>query len=326
MFKKSNLFLLLGLVFLAASCNDFIEMNISEQTPVVILPAVNDTVPSNPVYFKWEKMEGATKYRLEVVSPSFASVQSYYVDSVVYGTDFQIDLDSNVYEMRLTAMNAGYESITTAPRQFWLGSSQGSSSGTVLLDEPAQGMYVNETFDGVFSWFVVPGTDSYTFELHKTATFAGFTEDYVDQIGATHVTSLDGSDLPEGTYSWGVKAFLSNGVETAYSKRVFYVDTVNPTVANLTSPATNTYSNAGLIPFTWSVPIDNGEVNSPVYSVLEISLNSTFTDLLPPEIVYGNSRSVELTSGTYYWRVRLKDDAGNTGPLPVTYRVLNILP
>ena len=65
------------LTLLLPACNDIIAKDISEETPVLILPGANDTISSNPVQFKWEEMEGATKYKLEVVHPSFSNIQTY---------------------------------------------------------------------------------------------------------------------------------------------------------------------------------------------------------------------------------------------------------
>ena len=162
-----------ALLLVFTSCKDVIEKNIEGDTPVIILPAAGDTIPFNPVHFKWEELDGATKYRVEIVSPSFSAIQSFVVDSVVTGTNFYFGLDSAQYEFRLTALNAGYESHTTAPVTFWVGTSSGGSGTTVLLNEPLNNAYVNEDFDGKFSWLALPGANTYTFELHRTATFAG---------------------------------------------------------------------------------------------------------------------------------------------------------
>jgi len=327
MSRKSNSFLfplLFGsLVLFLGSCKDIIEKDITSDTPELILPAVNDTLETNPLHVKWTALEGATKYHIEIVSPSFASIQEYALDSIVSGTNFFIDLDSNVYQIRLTAMNAGYESQTTAPRTFWVGTNTGSSNGAVVLDVPAVNDYINESFDGKFKWFVFSGASSYTFELHEGSTFAGLTLDYADQIGATNVISVTGAGFDEGTYCWGVKAFYNGGSsETVYTKRTFQVDTVNPGAATLALPANNSNVFAGSTSFFWDQPSDFGTVQSPLISVLQISTNATFTSLLPPTEVTGSSANVTLASGTYYWRVRMKDKAGNWGPVPTSYRTL----
>jgi len=328
MFRKSNFLaitlLLGGLVLFLGSCRDIIEKDISSDTPELILPAVNDTLATNPLHVKWTALEGATKYRIEIVSPSFTNIQEYALDSIVTGTNFFMDLDSNVYQIRLTALNAGYTSQTTSPRTFWVGTSAGSSNGTIVLDAPASGAYVNESFNGNFSWFALSGTSSYTFELHQGANFSGTTLDYADQLGTTNLYSFTGADLDEGTYCWGVKAYYANGDETVYTKRILYLDTVNPTNAVLLSPANNANVSAGLVGFSWQLPSDLGTVQSPLIGTLQISTNATFTSLLTPMDVTGSSANYNLANGTYYWRIRMKDEAGNLGPVPTSYRTLNV--
>jgi hypothetical protein len=324
--KTIGSLLMLILAFSFTSCKDFIEKNIEDETPVIILPGLNDTISANPVHFKWEELDGATKYRLEVVSPSFASIESFVVDSIVTGTNFYIDLDSNQFQFRLTALNAGYTSKTTAIQTFWVGTSQGSSGTTVELIDPLNGIYVNEAFTGEFSWYALPNVSSYTFELHESNSFAGLTIHYADQLGICNINSYDGTELTEGPYTWGVKAYINNGTETVYTKRTFYVDTVNPGLASLVSPANAVSLNPGLITFSWTNPTDQGIVQSPLFATLEVSTNNTFTNLLTPETVTGTSTSMDLVIGTYYWRIKLKDSAGNAGPTPTNYRTMNIVP
>jgi hypothetical protein len=331
--KKTSGFVLLltGIVFLAGSCSDFIEKDISEDTPSVILPQTNDTVPVNPVHFKWDELEGATKYRLQVVSPGFANIDVYALDSIVTGTNFFFALDSAEYQFRLTALNAGYESQTTAPVTFWVGTSAGSSTGGVVLTSPANGAYFNATFDGSFSWAALSGTNTYTMEIHEGSTFAGAAIDYADQLGSVQYYSADAATLPEGQYCWGVKAFLSSGTETAYTKRTFFIDLTNPGVGEMISPS-STQTVTGTIAFVWTLPPDEGlaEARSPVTAVVEISQNAAFTGTVhlysftTPGATTG-SVNPQLASGTYYWRVRLKDEAGNSGTAPTTPILFQIL-
>ena len=314
------------LTLITSSCKDFIEKNIENDTPVIILPLVDDTISANPVHFKWQELDGATKYRIEIVSPSFAAIQNFVVDSIITGTNFYIDLDSNEFQFRLTALNAGYSSLTTPPQTFWVGTSQGSTGTTVQLNSPANNLYVNETFSGNYSWFSLSNVSSYTFELHEGTTFAGATLHFSDQIATSSISSFDGTELNEGAYCWGVKAYLNDGTETNYAKRVFYVDTTDPGLAGLVSPINSTTLNAGLITFNWSFPSDNGIVQSPLIGTLEVSTNTSFTNLLTPESVTGTSASKNLSAGVYYWRVKVSDSAGNIGEYPSNYWTLNIVP
>lgn len=302
-------------------CKDFIEKNISEETPVLVLPANNTTINANPVHIKWEELEGATKYRIEIVSPEFANIQSFPLDSIVYGTNFYFGLDSAQYEIRITAMNAGFSSKPSAIKRFWVGTSQGGSNGTVILSSPADGAYYNESFPGNFSWNTqaLGGVSSCTFELHGTELFSGPLLDIADQLNSVTINSLNGTQLAEGTYCWGVKAYLIGNGETNYSKRIFHIDKTAPGMGTPTLPANNATVPSGTIVFDWDMPTDVGTILSPVGGKVELSTFGNFATIYKTESSTSNSVTItNIAPGTYYWRVILKDEAGNEGPIPTT--------
>lgn len=310
-------------------CKDFIEKNISEETPVLILPANNATINANPVHFKWEELEGATKYRIEIVSPEFANVQSFPLDSIVTGTNFFFGLDSAQYEIRITAMNAGFSSKPSAIKRFWVGTSQGGANAVTLLT-PENEVFGNEDFPGEFSWSPITSTavSSYTFELHKTNSFAGaYVGQPINQLGITAITVPEaaGSELAEGTYCWGVKAYFTNGGDTEFSKRVFYIDKTVPGLAVLNLPTNNYSVSAGLIDFSWTLPTQ-GAGQSPIESKIEIATDTGFSNLTDVfEYSTDVTYSKTMTSGTYYWRVVVKDEAGNIStPGATAYYTLTI--
>ncbi len=310
-------------------CKDFIEKNISEETPVLILPANNATINANPVHFKWEELEGATNYRIEIVSPDFANVQSFPLDSIVTGTNFFFGLDSAQYEIRITAMNAGFNSKPSAIKRFWVGTSQGGANSVTLLN-PAADVYENESFDGKFSWNPITSTavSSYTFELHETNSFGGaYVGQPINQLGITAITVPDavGTELEDGPYCWGVKAYFVNGGETEFSKRVFYIDKTAPGLAVLNLPTNNFTVGAGNVDFTWTLPAQ-GANQSPIQSKLEIATDTGFSNLVEV-IPYSTATTYPrtMTPGTYYWRVIVKDEAGNIStPGATAYYTLTI--
>lgn len=330
MYKKYiNKFLVLFVALSLFGCKDFIEKDISGETPVLILPGNNSTINANPVHIKWEEMEGATKYRIEIVSPEFGSIQSFPLDSIVSGTNFFFGLDSAQYEMRITAMNAGFSSKPSAVKRFWVGTSQGGSN-SVTLNTPDNEVYKNEDFDGFFDWNPITSTavSSYTFELHKTSSFSGANViSPIDQLGITEITipEANGSNLPEGPYCWGVKAYFTNEGETNWSKRIFYIDKTAPGMAVLTAPTNNFSTNPGPVNFTWTLPVQ-GTDQSPIESKIEIATDTGFANLIDSFNYSPNtSLSRTMTPGTYYWRVIVKDEAGNVSiPGASAYYTLTI--
>lgn len=314
-----NLILILTAVttLVLQGCKEIIAENISGKTPVIIIPANGQTVTQNPVHFKWEPMSGATKYHLQVVSPSFANISVYALDSVITGTDFYMALDSNSYELKLTAMNAGYSSNTLSGVHFVVGvpPTSGGGGNTVVLKTPEDNAYFNsaDAFQRTFTWTDLPNETHYELYLKRGSSFSGG----VDVVPPyTYISppqkTLDASVvLTEGQYHWGVRAYLNDETETALSKRTFFIDTTRPNAPGLISPSS--METPGPIVFTWSNgSSDPGTVHSPVNSIIEISDNQNFSVILETKTVQGTTTTINLMgSGQRFWRVRNRDDAGN---------------
>ncbi len=309
----------IGLFAGLQSCKEIIATDISETVPVLILPQANDTLQNNPVHFKWEEVDGAEKYHLQIVSKSFANIESYEIDSMITGTSVYISLDSNAYELKLTAMNAGYSSHTLGPVKFQVGVPASESSNSVTLISPAAGSYFNEDyleapgFEGIFEWGLLSGADSYEFSLRRGTGFASGT--VVESVPGIETSQHELDEtLTEGQYWWGVRAIYSSGSETTVSTRKFYIDTYDPVVPTLVSPSSTVQ--AGNVTFTWTNATDPGTIKSPVSAIVEVDEDMTFT--ANPETATfssGNgtvSGTFELLgSGTRYWRVKNVDAAGN---------------
>lgn len=301
--------------FVVTSCEKIIAEDITNETPVLVFPTMNDTVQQNPVYFKWKEMAGASKYRLEIASPSFANMNAFVLDSIIVGTDFLFALDSNEYELRLTATNGAYDSKPLGPIKFWVGvSASGGTGGQVVLLTPEDGGYRNASFDKKFMWENYPNFTSYEFSLRAGASFE--TGTVLSTVNAISGTQLNSSHtFTEGVYSWGVKAYTSTG-ETTFSKRSFSIDLTDPNTASLTSPADNNpFFSVNSFTFTWSNGSDVGTIQSPVISRFEIDTVQSFNSASLYSLdVQGSSTVVNLSNfnnGVYYWRVVNRDAAGN---------------
>lgn len=292
-------------------CEKIVAEDITQKTPVVIVPTVNDTINQNPVYFKWEEMEGATKYHLEVVSPSFANISQFALDTVVSDIDFSFSLDSNQYEMRLTASNGAYNSYTSNNLKFWVGV-QPTQSSSVTLVSPLDGVYFNSSFGNQFSWNSLANASSYDIQIRSGSSFEfGTYFGGTNGIGTTNY--VETNTFSEGEYHWGVMAYLNSGSQTNFSTRVFYIDDTAPNQASLTTPVDQTFISAGVISFSWSNGSDPGVINAPVNSTIEISSDTNFTNIVQTETVQSETTDITIsTSGIYYWRITNVDDAGNS--------------
>ncbi|MEM2619620.1 MAG: Ig-like domain-containing protein, partial [Candidatus Hadarchaeales archaeon] len=127
-------------------------------------------------------------------------------------------------------------------------------------------------------------------------------------------------ELEDGTYYWRVKAIDLSGTGNAgpWSDVVFFtVDTVPPPAPSLISPGNGTLTNDNTPTFEWNTVIDPSGIR---YYELNYARDPTFTENLqivlcdpfynPP---YTLPSDKALPDGTWYWRVRASDDAGNWG-------------
>jgi hypothetical protein len=307
---------LIGALFLlligTQSCDKIIADDISEKIPVLILPTMYDTVGMNPIHFKWEAMEGATKYHLQVVSKAFNNIEQYWLDSIITTTDFYYQLDSNEYEMKLTALNGAYESVTLGPIKFYVGVNSTVSNQNVVLTTPQNESYENSSFDNKFDWEPLNGASNYEFSLRKGNAFSSAQILKTANGLSTDTYTYTDGPLTEGHYFWGVKAYIGS-TETIYTIGSFYIDTTNPNTPVLSAPTNNATVSLGDVSFIWNNGTDPGTIKAPIHSNFELATDAAFASVVESQDLTSNSVIVSgLDSGTYYWRVTNTDEAGNT--------------
>jgi len=306
---------------LLVGCDKFIAEDLTGKTPVVILPSDNDTSQTSLVHFKWNELLGAEKYHLMVVSPSFSAISSYDLDTFVTGTDFYYSLDSNEYEMKFTANNAGYISDTVGPIKFWVGVQSSSSAGAVTLTSPSDNIYLNSTsLNNEFGWNSLANVSSYEFSLRSGSNFSTATI-LETQNNISTLTYTSSITLTEAEYFWGVKAYFSTGTSTSFSTGHFYIDDTSPNIATLSLPADFTIVSPGAIDFLWNNGTDPGTIQSPVVSFIEIASDIAFTTIFDSITTSLSTETFTLSIGTYYWRVTNNDSAGNSAASSSVYKV-----
>lgn len=109
--KIKVLFLSYCLLFL--SCEDVFEKDISRKKVEVMAPGAGWVLNEAEQVFVWKLMEGASAYRLVVVSPSFARIGRYVADTLVTGNHWKTVLPEGPYEWSVRGCNSAYESQDT---------------------------------------------------------------------------------------------------------------------------------------------------------------------------------------------------------------------
>jgi len=134
------------------------------------------------------------------------------------------------------------------------------------------------------------------------------------------VTRQNGG-APQGTYYWQVRATGPSGRVSDWSQiNKVVVDTTAPSTPALLTPPNNGFETTNDFYFTWSDSADSG---APVKYEFQSDNNGSFASPWD-SIASGNSEQNNLTTpqihstgapdGTYYWRVRSLDGAGNISP------------
>jgi len=320
------LILVIGVIFQLTSCEAIFERNISSDSMTLIMPTNNDTASSNNIYFKWEELKGASHYNLQIVQPSFASIDAFILDSNIESTQFTFILPPGDYQFKIRAENSAYESLWTGPYNLVVDSVSDLTNQIVPLISPADAIYCNgDNF--TFVWQSIYAAETYEYQLKSGADFlsSGTILHGASGIYGTVYTPPAGLLAIEGSYSWGVRA--SNQTSSSgFSSRSILVDLTLPNSPVSLYPS-NGASFDDTVVFKWGVGADVGTVQSPVSGTLEIATDTVFTSVLHSYTVSEDTlQHVFSVPGNYWWRVKTLDQAGNISTNYSVHRKVIITP
>ncbi len=300
------------------SCRDVFEKRLAGDEVTVIIPNDQDTLYSNTVHFKWEELDGADSYRLQIVSPEFSNIQTFNIDSLIEGDEIKIVLAPGQYQFKLRGENSAYESDYIKARSIYVDSVNDLTNQAVQLLDPVDNIYTNSMQLSYFGWQNLFSASYYVFQIRTGSNFESGSliheESNIYGINYDFYQS-SGIELGEGEYTWGIRA-VNETSSSAFSARLLSVDTTAPNTPLLSSPANNFPSPTDQVTLKWSKNgSDPGIINSPLTSVVEISVgDSLFSN--GSTTVFNNLTQDSLqyqfpNSGDYWWRVYLQDEAGN---------------
>jgi len=93
------------ILLFGAGCEEVLETDLTGKK-VVLLAPVNNLITSDTLQtFYCEKLDGAGRYQLQVMSPRFDSIVHLIVDTPVTNNTFILDLNINTYQWRVKAIN-----------------------------------------------------------------------------------------------------------------------------------------------------------------------------------------------------------------------------
>ncbi len=93
------------LLLFIASCEEALERPLTATKVTLLAPFDSLITSSHDHTFYWERMEGATKYQLQIVSPKFDSIVQLVVDTTISKNTFMQSLSNGRYQWRVRALN-----------------------------------------------------------------------------------------------------------------------------------------------------------------------------------------------------------------------------
>jgi hypothetical protein len=291
------------LAFLACK-KDFVVKDIKNDTVTVNAPANNLVTTTNKVTFWWEELDGAEKYNIQVVKPSFTSVISIIADTSLSGTKFDLTLQPGTYQWRIRATNNGGN---TAWQTFNLkvdttSNLNGLTVSTIL---PA-GNFLTGSTRLNFSWNSLNTANNYQIVILNSTN--GVVKDTT-----TTLTTYTYNFATQGAYSWKVRALNDFSISQYNTPLSFTIDLTAPSAPVLTSPTHN-----AIVTPTNNLVWNRVGAPDAKYDSIYVATDSAFTNVISKTKTYlqtlsinGLTNSPPATSTIYWWRLRSVDSVGN---------------
>jgi hypothetical protein len=304
MHKQYYYLLSILLIAMIYSCSDFTEENLGNDAVELLGPADGVTTETQTLTFWWNWVDGANAYRLQIANPDFENIVRLALDTLIETNQFDHTLYPGNFEWRVRAENAAYTSQYFSRKLSVLEPVDITKQKIVLLTPGKEAKLNQKQIE--FKWDELSIAHEYQFELHQ-GSWSG--EDVMDPKILTE-TKLT-LQLDEGKYAWGVlgRDTLKND-ETPFTYRNIVIDVTAPKQAKLSSPSDK--GNVKGLTQSMSWTHESANELTAVKFTIEIYSDQQLKTLLKEDEI--NSKQYEYTfseTGTYYWRVKAFDEAGN---------------
>lgn len=168
---------------------------------------------------------------------------------------------------------------------------------------PRSGTLTNDTTPTLY-WQAVAGGQTYQVQIDADAAFGSPDQDVTGGVGDLTYTA---DPLADGRWYWRVRPINEYGVPGPWSARWFFtVDTVPPDVPVLTRPVDGATITNRMLTLAWD------RIRDARRYEIQVDVDPGFP--LPPIDVgarFAYRMLTPISRGTYYWRARAIDRAGN---------------
>ncbi|MBK9602124.1 MAG: hypothetical protein IPO36_09815 [Anaerolineales bacterium] len=292
-----------------------------------LISPVNNFVTSNTKpTFTWGATPGALEYNLQVdETPDFSSaleIDRYQTSGTSFAPTTALVPGDHYWRLRVRTGGAWTNVPFTPAWKFTIL----QALVAPVLDTPANAASISDRTPS-FAWFSVPAGNTYNIQIDTDAAFGTPDVNYNTVIG-NPISYQQPTDLPDGVYSWRVRAINLLGEFGPWSlTRTLTIDNIpsdapllnlpaDNAFTALSKPALSVFAVTGAVAYRFELDTEPfvtvGRIPQ-VYSPYVTTTSYTLTDLQA------------LPYGAYYWHARSKDAAGNFSSWSVI-RTLNVTP
>ncbi|MBN1113089.1 MAG: hypothetical protein JXA53_09285 [Bacteroidales bacterium] len=305
--NKSALYTLIFSAFVLigiSGCEDIFEIDVTDQKVELLSPLDEWKTPKQNMLFVWSPNIDAQKYNLQIVKGSFAEVSYYITDTLVTLPKFEKTLTPGNFEWRVALINGSSKSEWSYHKFTIEESKDITENEPVLLQPTNQAIIAKKDIE--LKWEELEGASEYRIEIHKNDWNGELVlgPKMVDEITET-VT------LSDGEYTWGVIAENSTN-KSLPATRTLTIDTTAPAVSSTVAPAEDSDQTSLSVVFSWTRVNDTG---SALSDSIFVSKTEDFkkTSIVVNELTDNNTGYTAAlpAKGTYYWRLKTIDKAGN---------------
>ena len=297
--------LMIALTMSLSSCKEFIEPSLKSSQVNVEAPANNFPSKSYTMNFWWDEVDNALYYRLQVVSPTFDSVATLIIDTLIKKNTFSLTLNPGQYQWHVRAENGSSQSPYSAARNFTVLYSS-IKQQTEQLSAPANNSLTNQN-PITLQWQSMYGATKYQLEID--------TNNFVNESTVIYNQTLPGLQytftFPKSqNYQWRVKA-ENDTAQSQWSvvNQISY-NTTPPAQATLSSPA-NKQTLSLPVQLQWNVTSKAARYKLYVLKSDSTSIYNATFPLSTSNTAY--TFNLGNTGDKIYWKVSAVDAYGNEG-------------
>lgn len=97
-------------------CSDILVPDISEDSVYLVVPPADLVTADSTQTFRWDFLADAEEYNIQIVGPSFDSIQQIIIDTTIIDNRLTVTLPKGAFEWNVVAFNSAWTSLVSETR------------------------------------------------------------------------------------------------------------------------------------------------------------------------------------------------------------------